>query len=256
MVGVPTTIELAVCEDDIERQQIARRRGTERKDMTSRSTRISALTGVIFVVFLVPAVLVTSGSPNSNASASSVRVYVLAHKSHYSVGALLSILAIVFGLFFYGYLRAIFRSRPGMEWLSTIFFGGAIVFGVGGALAGGIDAVMGDSPASLSASSLQLLNTMAMDLNVAALATGLAILYLSAGFLIYKSGVLPGWLAWVSWLLGVLAGSFLLAFFALAATVLWVLFVSIFLASRNPSLDVSGTESDARGGNAPSLAHT
>jgi hypothetical protein len=209
---------------------------------------------VVFAVFLVPAVLVTSGSPNSNASALSVRTYVLAHKNHYSLGALLSILAIVFGLFFYGYLRAFFRGRPGMEWLSTLFFGGAIVFGVGGALAGGVDAVMGDSPASLSASSLQLLNTMAMDLNVAAIATGLAILYLSAGFLIYKSGALPGWLAWVSWLLGVLAASFVLAFFALAATVLWVLFVSIFLASRNPSLDVSGTESDARSGTAPSLA--
>jgi hypothetical protein len=224
--------------------------------MTTGSTRIAALTGVIFVVLLVPAVLVTSGSPNSNASALSVRTYVLAHKGHYSLGALLSILAIVFGLFFYGYLRAVFRSRPGMEWLSTLFFGGAIVFGVGGALAGGIDAVLGDSPASLSAPSLQLLNTMAMDLNVAAIATGLAVLYLSAGFLIYKSGVLPVWLAWVSWLVGVLAASFILTFFALAATVLWVLFVSIFLASRNPSPDISATQGGAESGVAHSLAQS
>jgi hypothetical protein len=156
-------------------------------------------------------------------------------------------LAIVFGLFFYSYLRGFFRSRPGMEWLSTLFFGGAIVFGVGGTLAGGVDAVLGDSPASLSASSLQLLNTMAMDLNVASIACGLAILYVSAGFIIYKSGVLPVWLAWVSWLFGLLAASFILTFFALVGTVLWALFVSIFLASRNPSLDVAGTESDAKG---------
>jgi hypothetical protein len=108
----------------------------------------------------------------------------------------------------------------------------------------------------LSAPSLQLLNTMAMDLNLAAIATGLAILYLSAGFLIYKSGALPGWLAWVSWLLGLMAASFLLLFFVLPATVLWVLFVSIFLASRNPSLDLPATESDARSGTPHSLAQS
>ena len=127
-----------------------------------------------------------------------------------------------------------------MEWLSALFFGGAIVFGAGGALAGGVDAVLGDSPASLSAASLQLLNTMAMDLNAGMIASGLAILYVSAGFIIYRSGALPVWLAWVSWLLGVLAASFVLTFFALIATALWVLFVSISLASRNPALGVSG----------------
>ena len=200
--------------------------------MADRGTRIAALTGVIFVVILVPAVLVTSGSPDSSADASKVRAYVLAHKNHYSLGALLSILAVVFGLFFYGYLRAVFRGRPGMEWLSALFFGGAIVFGAGGALAGGVDAVLGDSPASLSAPSLQLLNTMAMDLNAGMIASGLAILYVSAGFMIYRSGALPVWLAWVSWLLGVLAASFVLTFFALIATALWVLFGSISLASR------------------------
>ncbi len=222
--------------------------------MTNRWTRISALTGVIFVVILVPAVLVTSGSPGSNTSALKVRAYVLAHKNHYSVGALLSILAVVFGLFFYGYLRAFFRRQPGLEWLSSLFFGGAIVFAVGGALGGGLDAVLGDSPSSLSATSLQLLNTMAMDLNVGAIASGLAILYLSAGFIIYKSGALPVWLAWVSWLLGVLAASFLLSFFALLATPFWVLFVSIFLASRNPALGASGTDTDANSGSSHSLA--
>jgi hypothetical protein len=208
--------------------------------MGTRGTRIAALTGVIFVVLLVPAVLVTSGSPNSSASAAKVSTYVLAHKNHYSLGALLSTLAVVFGLFFYGYLRGFFREQPGLEWLAALFFGGAIVFGVGGALAGGIDAALGDSPASLSAASLQLLNTLSEDLNVVAISVGLGVLYLSAGFIIYKSRALPVWLAWVSWLLGLAAASFLLTFFALVATVLWVLYVSILLATRNPSLNPPG----------------
>ncbi len=206
----------------------------------TRGTRIAALTGVIFVVLLVPAVLLTSGSPNSNASAVKAQTYILAHKNHYSAAAVLSVLAVVFGLFFYGYLRAFFRALPGMEWLSALFFGGAIVFGVGGTLAAGLDATAGDHPASLSAASLQLLNTLSMDLNSAAVAAGLGVLYLSVGFIIYKSRALPVWLAWVSWLLGLLAATFVLAFVALVATALWVLYVSILLATRNPSLDPLG----------------
>jgi hypothetical protein len=80
---------------------------------------------------------------------------------------------------------------------------------------------------------------------VVTIATGLAILYLSAGFIISRSRALPVWLAWVSWVLGVVAASFLLTFFALVATVLWVLYVSILLASRSPALDAAATESDA-----------
>ena len=149
--------------------------------MGNRWTRISALTGVLFVVFLVPAVLVTSGSPDSNATAAKVQHYVLGHKNHYSLGAVLSVLAVVFGLFFYGYLRAYFRALPGVEWLASLFFGGAIVFGVGGALAAGLDATIGDDPSALSAQSLQLLNTLSMDLNAAAVAVGLGVLYIRRG---------------------------------------------------------------------------
>ena len=211
--------------------------------MGTRWTRLAALSGVAFVVFLVPAVLLTSGSPDSQATAARVQHYILANKSHYSVAAVLSVLAVVFGLFFYGYLRAYFRRLPGMEWLASLFFGGAVVFGVGGALAAGIDATIGDHPSSLSAQSLQLLNTLSMDLNAAAISAGLAILYISAGFIIYRSRSLPVWLAWVSWLLGLLGATFILSFAALIVTPLWALYVGILLAFRNPAIGVFGTDS-------------
>ena len=211
--------------------------------MGTRWTRIAALTGVVFVVCLVPAVLLTSGAPNSSATAIKVQTYILANKSHYSLAGLLSVLAVVFGLFFYGYLRAFFRSLASLEWLATLFFGGAIVFGVGGALAAGLDLTIGDHPSALNAASLQLLNTMSADLNAAAVAVGLGVLYLCAGFIIYKSRALPVWLAWVSWLLGLVAATFFLSFASLIVTPLWVLFVSILLACRNP--DLTGARADS-----------
>jgi hypothetical protein len=213
--------------------------------MGTRWTRIAALTGVAFVVCLVPAVLLTSGSPSSSATAAKVQTYILAHKSHYSLAGLLSVLAVVFGLFFYGYLRAYFRGLPGMEWLASLFFGGAIVFAVAGAFNGGLDLTIGDHPSALNAGSLQLLNTLSMDLAAAALAIGLGVLYICAGFIIYKSRALPVWLAWVSWLLGLVAATFFLSFASLIVTPLWVLFVSILLASRNPALTGSSADSAA-----------
>ena len=213
--------------------------------MGTRWTRIAALTGVAFVVCLVPAVLLTSGSPSSSATAAKVQTYILAHKSHYSLAGLLSVLAVVFGLFFYGYLRAYFRGLPCMEWLASLFFGGAIVFAVAGAFNGGLDLTIGDHPSALNAGSLQLLNTLSMDLAAAALAIGLGVLYICAGFIIYKSRALPVWLAWVSWLLGLVAATFFLSFASLIVTPLWVLFVSILLASRNPALTGSSADSAA-----------
>jgi hypothetical protein len=164
--------------------------------------------------------------------------YVLAQQEPLQLGALLSVLASRVRVVLLRVLAGLLPTStwPGMA--APLFFGGAIVFGVGGALAAGLDATAGDHPASLSAGSLQLLNTLSMDLNSAAVAVGLGVLYLSAGFIIYKSRALPVWLAWVSWLLGFLAATFVLAFIALIATVLWVLYVSILLAIRNPSLNI------------------
>lgn len=205
--------------------------------MGTRFSRWAALSGVVFVVLLVPSVLFTGNSPSTSASAAKVQQYFLAHHNKYSVAALFTVLAILFGVFFFGYLRAYFRIQPGMEWLASIFFGGAIIFAVSGAIGAGTEAVIGDHPGALSAASLQLLNQVQSDLNYPATGAGLAVLYFAAGFIIYKSKALPIWLAWVSWVFGLASASFVLAFIGLFAMAPWALIVSIMLASRNPSLE-------------------
>jgi cytochrome c oxidase subunit IV len=215
--------------------------------MQARTSRLAALSGVAFVVFLVPAVLFTGNSPSTNASAAKVQQYFLAHHNKYSLAALFTVLAILFGIFFYGYLRAYFRLHKGMEWLSSIFFGGAIIFAVSGAIGAGVDALVGDHPGALTASSLQLVNQMASDLNYPATGAGLAVLYFAAGFIIYKTKALPVWLAWVSWVLGLASASFVLGFIGLFAMAPWALIVSILMASRNPSLEEAETPTPAPG---------
>jgi len=47
--------------------------------------------------------------------------------------------------------------------------------------------------------------------------------------------VLPQWLAWVSWVLALVAASFFLGWIALLGAGLWVIVVAIMLAVRNPA---------------------
>jgi hypothetical protein len=208
--------------------------------MGTRSTRIAALSGVVFVVLLAVGFVLGSGSPSTSSSATKVQSYFVTHKGRIGGAGLLTMLAVLFGMFFFGYLRAYFRSQHGAEWLATVFFGGAIIFAVSGTLGAGFDLAAADHPAALSASSLQLLNILQSNVGYTAICAGLAVMYFAAGFVIYKTKLLPGWLAWVSWLLGLLSATFFLGFIAFIGTALWSLYVSLTLAARNPALEAVG----------------
>ena len=197
------------------------------------------MSGLLFVAFLVPSFVLTSGSPGSAASAAKVQHYFVTHTRSYGAAALLTMLSILFGMFFYGHLRSRFRKSGETEWLSSTFFGGVIIFAMAGAIGAGVDALIADEPRALSASSLQLVGQLSMDLTYPALCVGLAVVYVAAGFAIRSTRVLPGWLAWVSFALGLVSISFFLGFIGLLAMPLWVLIVSVILASERTELDLT-----------------
>jgi MFS family permease len=211
--------------------------------MGNKWTRLAALTGVVFVVLVVVGLSLGSNAPATNAAATTIRHYYLSHTTQLKVTALLSSISVAFGLFFFGYLRAYFRRWAGNEWLSSIFFGGAIIFGVGGALSAGLAFTLTDSPKSLSSGGLQVLNTLTSDLNWASLTVGMMIMFAALGFIIFRSHLVPTWLAWVSWIMSVLAATWVLSFIPLIGTGIWVLIASIRMAVRNPTLaPESGSE--------------
>ena len=154
-------------------------------------------------------------------------------------GVVFVALVAVFGVFFYGYVRAYFGQKPGNEWwLSAVFFAGAVIIvGLGASLSSGINVTLTDSPPSFSASSMQLLNTMSQDVNWATVCVGKGVLHLSAGLVVYRSRVLPLGLARVSWIFGLCAASYALSWISLFGTAVWVLVVSIMLAVRNPGIE-------------------
>jgi hypothetical protein len=220
---------------------------------------VAALSGVVFIVLLMVSLVTSGNAPGTDTSATTVRNYYLAHQHKTNVSMLATSLAVLVGLFFYGYLRALFRTKPGNDWLSTVFFGGAVIFGLGGLVGAGVDAIFTDVPHRLTASEFQLLNMVRNDLNWPMTSIGLGILYFAAGFIIYRSRVLPLWLGWVSWIFAVAAGSLVFAFVPLLGTALWVVVVSILMAVRNPSLTPAQSATPPAGQDevhAPSVAAT
>jgi MFS family permease len=210
--------------------------GPKGEKMGNKWTRVAALSGVVFVVLVVLGIGIGSGSPGTDAKANTIQHYYVTHTGRLGTSAVLSGISVAFGLFFFGYLRAYFRRWAGNEWLSSIFFGGAIIFGVGGALSAGLAFTLTDSPKSLSPGGLQVLNTLSSDLNWASLTIGMIIVFAALGCIIFRSRLVPMWLAWVSWLMAVLAASWVLSFVPLIGMGVWVLIASIRMAVRNPSI--------------------
>jgi hypothetical protein len=198
--------------------------------------------GVLFVVLLVISFLVTS-TPNTNKSPQ----YLLAwynkssHKTALAVSTILADIAVVFGIFWFGYLRDRFsRSDLGAR-LAPILLAGAIIFAGGGLLFSGVNFALLDDPKKMLPATVQTLNFLESDIGAAAITVGLSILMWAVGFVILRTRVLPVWLAWVSFVLAVVALAGPIGFFAFLATGVWTLIVAFLMWRYEQTLPVSAS---------------
>jgi hypothetical protein len=184
------------------------------------------IVGIVFAVLLAVSFVMQLGSPDTK-NAAKVQAWDIKHTGALGGAALFGILAVITGLFFFIWLRSQL-DRPG-SWVGQVYVAGAVVFAMSGVVGDGINLAISSDAKHLSQGSLQLLNSLAMNLNYPIACAGLALMFLGAGLLIRTSGALPGWLAWVSFVFAVLATSFFLGFIALLGSVLWVLVASVVL---------------------------
>jgi hypothetical protein len=193
--------------------------------------RLMPLCGIIFVALILASTF-TEDTPDSNASASTVLRYYQVHHNTTSAAALLTGLAVIFGVLFFGYVREYMRQDRATRWLASTAFGGVLVFAAGGAISAGSLLALGDQPHVLNAAAAQALNLIQNDGSGSFTQAGLAVFYLATAAAILRGRLLPAWLGWVSLVLGVLAASLVLAFIAFVATGVWVIVVAIMLWTR------------------------
>lgn len=198
--------------------------------MRSTSARLVPMTGIVFVVLVVASSLLPGSLPKSTTTGASVIAYARHHTGSLDTSAVLIGVSLVFGLFFFGHLRAVLRQNGAAESLAAVSFGGAVLFAAGGGIAAGTSLALADHPRNLAPSAAQTLNLLGRDLPMI-LFVGAGILMLAAGLAIVRTGGLPVWLGWAGIVLG-LVGVLPVGFIAILAAAIWTLAASIVLILR------------------------
>ncbi len=198
----------------------------------------ASLAGVAFFVVLAAAIL-TQNPPGTNSSAAKVLAYYNDHRTSTMVSALLTVIAVVVGILFYGLLRDYLRQDGAVRGLSATGFGGALFFGASGLIGAGALGALTDSPSHLSAAAAQSLYLVDEDASFAFASGGIALMLFAFGLAILKSRLLPTWLGWVAFPLALCALAPPAGFVALVGTGLWTLISSIAMYRRQRATDAT-----------------
>ena len=193
----------------------------------TRQARWGGLGGLLFTVLLTGAVTMTGGMPQAKDPAK-VQAWAVRHTGLLTGAFVVNSIGVVVGLCFLIWLHSQL-TRDGASWMGNLFLVGVTIFAVSGTVAAGINAVMGTDAKHLSTGSLQLMASFSQNFNYPVTVIGLTAMYLAAGFLIRRTGLLPAWLAWVSWVFALTGATVFLGVVSVFGTVLWLIAVSVIL---------------------------
>jgi hypothetical protein len=194
--------------------------------------RYAPLSGLLFVALLVFAIVITGfDSVDSNDSVVKVVKFWHDNDSEQITGAILSAVATLPFLWFLGSLRSAFRvAEGGTGRLSSIVFaGGLIVAGVAlvdASLQFATAESVGDVPPVATQTLSALYNNFFFGFPA-----GVGTLLLASSLVILRTRVLPVWLGWFAFVLGIISIS-PLGFFAFFAVFLWIAIVSVMLYTK------------------------
>jgi hypothetical protein len=199
--------------------------------MSDRWSRRAPLTAVIFVALLGVTFGLSWNTPDSNASAAKVISYYQAHRSDEMTANFLGGLAVVFFMFFAAALRAYLRRTAHADGLVALGFAGGVLIAVGGALFSSFGLALSDYPGRLEPAAAHALNLLSND-SFFPLAVGVSAFMIGNGLAITRSAVLPRWLGWVAFVIGIL-GATPVGIFAFMALMVWTLVVAVLIYARS-----------------------
>jgi hypothetical protein len=190
---------------------------------------IGPLTGILFVILVIVAVLVSGETPATDDSAEEIVDFYLDNDDSQQLASALLALGCVALIFFLGSLRRALRAAAGDEGgLSTVVLLGGVVIAVGASIFAGIGFTLGDAADELPPDAVLTLNALNSDMFFT-VAVGTAVFNLALGLAILRHGGLPRPLGWVALVIGIF-GLTPLGFFAFLATGIVIVWASVVLA--------------------------
>jgi hypothetical protein len=209
--------------------------------MVNRWSRLAPLTGIVFVVLLVVSFVVGGSTPGVHASGAKVISFYQAHCNKQKISDYLSVLGVIFLVFFAVSLRSHFGRFEQARGLAMLGFGGALVLAIGGATFASISWSLADARNSLDPSAAQALNVLSNDF-FWPFEVGVALFGIGYGLAALRSKGLPLWLGWIALLLGII-GMTPLGFFAFLGLMAWSLVASVLIFRRG--IPSAGAAADA-----------
>jgi hypothetical protein len=192
---------------------------------------LAPLTGVVFVVLLAVTLILAGEGVDPKDGTDEVLEHYSDNEDEITISAFVGGLAVIFFLFFLGWLRKVLREAEGPGGaLSAVAFAGGIVFAVGGAIGSSLQLALGESFDDIDPTAVEAVNAIAWNYFIP-FAVGFATFLLASGISAVRHGSLPRWLAWAAVVLGVL-GFTPLGFFTFLVGLAWVLVVSVLLTMR------------------------
>ena len=193
--------------------------------------KLVPLSGVLAVLAIIAAFLVSGDTPDDDASLDTIASYYIDNDSALQFTGLLLFLGAFFFLIFSTKLFGILRREEGETGgLSAFGFAGGILFAVGLTIFAGLNFAGGTAAEDLDPVALQTINILNNNLFFP-LELGVAVFYLASGIGIVKTGMLPKWLGWVAVVAGVVALT-PAGFVSFLLLGLWTIVVSVMLAMR------------------------
>jgi hypothetical protein len=204
-----------------------------------RLERYAPLTGVLFAVLVIIAVIVGGETPGANDPIGEVIDYWSNNDEQATVASIIAAYSAVAFLWFAGVWRATLAAAEGVPArLANTAFAGAIVGILGWLMLIAFTFMAAETVGDVAPQVTQTFSALQSDFFFP-LAAGFSVFMLASGLAMVRGAMLPTWPGWVALVLGVLmvtpAG-----FFALILTLAWVIAISIMLFLRGESPTMPG----------------
>jgi hypothetical protein len=199
--------------------------------MSTWLNKWAPVSGVVAGVLVAIAFFAGPNSPGDGATGAQVIAWYGNHHTADFVSDIIGGVAVLFLVLFAVGLAV--QVRTGDRWLAHGALAAAVFGGVGFLTSIGFDAVLAQDHSHLTIASAQTLGLLENDFFLPIL-VGFALFGILTGLAVVVGRILPKWMGWVMFVFGLACLAGPIGYFALLATMLWVLVAGIWMVKQGP----------------------